>query len=257
MEIIIICLTALAGSALTFFSGFGLGTVLLPVFGLFFPIETAVTMTAIVHFANNLFKLGLTWRDADREVVIKFGLLSFAGAIAGAILLTAVSQMGSLFQYWLGNEMFVVTPAGLIIGILLIFFALFDIMPGTRRIEIHPKYLPYGGVLSGFFGGLSGHQGALRTTFLIRAGLSKESFIATGVMIACIVDISRLTVYFPMMKESFTGSEGGLLTAAVFSAFAGALAGNKLLKKITIHSLEKFIAVLLIVFGVLLAAGIV
>jgi acyl-CoA reductase-like NAD-dependent aldehyde dehydrogenase len=44
-----------------------------------------------------------------------------------------------------------------------------------------PGYLPVGGLLSGFFGGLSGHQGALRSVFLLRAGLTKESFIATGV----------------------------------------------------------------------------
>jgi hypothetical protein len=39
------------------------------------------------------------------------------------------------------------------------------------------------------------NQGALRTVFLIRANLSKESFIATGVVIACIVDVIRLSVY--------------------------------------------------------------
>ena len=33
---------------------------------------------------------------------------------------------------------------------------------------------------SGFFGGLSGMQGALRSAFLARAGLSKEAFVASG-----------------------------------------------------------------------------
>lgn len=214
-------------------------------------------MTAIVHFANNIFKLALTWREADRSVVLKFGFPSFAGAIAGALLLTQLSMMGVLFYYWIGEEMFVVTPDGVIIGLLLIFFALFDILPSAKRIELNPKYLPYGGILSGFVGGLSGHQGALRTTFLIRSGLSKEAFIATGVMIACIVDISRLSVYFSMMGSTLFGSEGTLLAAAVLSAFAGALAGNKLLKKMTIRSVERFVAALLLIFAVLLIAGMV
>ena len=39
MEYIIICLAALIASALTFFSGFGLGTILMPVFAIFFPVE--------------------------------------------------------------------------------------------------------------------------------------------------------------------------------------------------------------------------
>ena len=38
-EIIIICLAALVTSLLTFFSGFGLGTILTPVFMIFFPVS--------------------------------------------------------------------------------------------------------------------------------------------------------------------------------------------------------------------------
>lgn len=54
MEYIIVCIVALLGSGLTLFSGFGLGTILVPVFALFFPIDLAIALTAIVHFLNNL-----------------------------------------------------------------------------------------------------------------------------------------------------------------------------------------------------------
>jgi hypothetical protein len=37
--------------------------------------------------------------------------------------------------------------------------------------------------LSGFFGGLSGHQGAFRRAFLIKP-LTKKSFLATKVVIS-------------------------------------------------------------------------
>ena len=59
MDVLLISIVAFIGSGLTFFSGFGLGTVLLPVFALFFPVQVAVGLTAVVHFLNNLFKLGL------------------------------------------------------------------------------------------------------------------------------------------------------------------------------------------------------
>ena len=62
MSYLVICAVALLASGLTFFSGFGLGTLLLPAFALFFPIEQAVAMTAVVHFLNGLFKLGLAAR---------------------------------------------------------------------------------------------------------------------------------------------------------------------------------------------------
>ncbi|MCA9401600.1 MAG: sulfite exporter TauE/SafE family protein, partial [Candidatus Omnitrophica bacterium] len=61
MEIAIICLVALIASCLTFFSGFGLGTILMPAFLIFFPLDTAIALTAVVHLLNNFLKLILLW----------------------------------------------------------------------------------------------------------------------------------------------------------------------------------------------------
>ena len=77
----LICIAAFLASTLTFFSGFGLGTLLTPVFALFFPIQTAIAATAIVHLASNLFKVGLVGRDADWTVVARFGLPAAAGRL--------------------------------------------------------------------------------------------------------------------------------------------------------------------------------
>lgn len=74
MELLSIAVVALLASGLTLFSGFGLGTILTPVFALFFPVTLAVAATAVVHFANNLFKLALLARAADWAVVLRFGV---------------------------------------------------------------------------------------------------------------------------------------------------------------------------------------
>ena len=71
---LIVGITAFLAAGLTMYSGFGLGTLMLPVFALFFPVEVAVVATAMVHGANNVFKVSLLGRHADREVVLKFGL---------------------------------------------------------------------------------------------------------------------------------------------------------------------------------------
>jgi hypothetical protein len=55
----VICSSAFLASGLTLFSGFGLGTLLLPVMVLFFPIDLAIALTAVVHALNNLFKCWL------------------------------------------------------------------------------------------------------------------------------------------------------------------------------------------------------
>lgn len=84
MEVIIIASSAIVVSALTLFSGFGLGTLLMPVFTLFFPIEVAVAATAVVHGANNIFKIAVVGRHADKAMVVRFGIPAIIAAFAGA-----------------------------------------------------------------------------------------------------------------------------------------------------------------------------
>lgn len=253
----IIALAAFLGSGLTLFSGFGLGTILVPVFALFFPIELAISLTAIVHFLNNIFKLTLLGKNADKKTILRFGIPSIISAFLGAYLLTVITEMEPILNYSLFDRTFQIMPVKLIIASLLAIFALFDIIPRLSRLQFDTKYLPLGGFLSGFFGGLSGNQGALRAAFLIRANLTKESFIATGVVIACLIDISRLSVY---MRQIF--NLGGqlnytLILIATLSAFAGAFIGNKLLKKITVITLKYIVAVMLLLFSLLLGFGII
>jgi hypothetical protein len=52
-------------------------------------------------------------------------------------------------------------------------------------------------------------QRALRSAFLIRAGLSKEAFIATGVVVAAIIDVTRLGVYTRTLASQPEGSPEG------------------------------------------------
>ena len=114
-----------------------------------------------------------------------------------------------------------------------------------------------GGVLTGFFGGLSGHQGALRSAFLIRCGLSKESFIGTGVVVACLVDFTRLGVYAAKFPAAELRVHASLLAAATVSAFLGAWIGSRLIHKVTMRVVQWTVAVMLFVIAAGLAAGIV
>ena len=73
MDVVIIALVTFSAAILTFFSGFGLGTILTPVMLIFFPVEIAIAFTGIVHFSNNIFKLFIISKNIDKEVLIKFG----------------------------------------------------------------------------------------------------------------------------------------------------------------------------------------
>ena len=257
MEYLIICSVAFIISGLTLFSGFGLGTVLMPVFAIFFPVYIAISLTAIVHLFNNMFKFLLLGRHADKSAVFKFGIPAILAAILGAHALFWLSGLKPLAAYQFSGHNFQITPVKIIIAILMIIFALFELIPRFENISFEKKYLPLGGVLSGFFGGLSGNQGALRSTFLIKCGLTKESFIATGVVISCLVDFSRIFVYSANIPSIVKSSNFPLLIAAISSAFLGAFIGNRLIRKVTMRTIQLIIAIMLFVIAFGLGTGII
>lgn len=256
MEWLLVGLVACLASALTLFSGFGLGTLLLPAFAVFFPMETAVAMTALVHLANNLFKLVLFGRRADAGIVIRFGLPAVATALAGAWLLSRLSALPPLHTYSLAGRSLALEPVKVGLGGLMIAFALLEAWPAFAAWSAPRGWLPVGGALSGFFGGLSGHQGALRSAFLLRAGLSKEAFIATGVVIACVVDMTRLSLYSRHLGTAAAG-QAPLLVFAMAMAWIGAYAGGRLVHKVTLRKVQLIVAVLLVLIGGLLALGLI
>lgn len=257
MSLIIICLVAFLASGLTFFSGFGLGTLLLPAFALFFPIEHAVALTGVVHFLNGLFKLGLVGRKADKAVLVRFGVPAFAASFVGALVLVQLADVPPIASYVLFGKLAVVTPVKLAIGGLLLVFAGLELSERFGRLAIPPSWLPVGGLLSGFFGGLAGMQGALRSAFLVRAGLGKEAFIGTGVAIAALIDISRIGVYWTDLRTHAHELDYPLLAAAVLSAFAGAFLGNRYLTKLTMRHVQRIVAVLLFAVGLGLVSGLI
>lgn len=255
MEYLIISLTAFLVAILTFFSGFGLGTLLTPVLMIFFPVELAIALTGVVHFFNNVFKIILVGRNANRSVVLRFGIPAVVAAFAGAWVLLNIPDASPLFSYQLGGRTWEVYPVKFLISILLLIFALMDLIPFMQRLEFGQDKLPIGGFLSGFFGGLSGNQGALRAAFLIRAGLSKEAFIGTAVVVSTFVDFTRLSVYSTRILKSGLVENIPIVVCATLSAIAGAFLGNKLLKKITLKSLQTIVAIMLILLSIALAMG--
>ncbi|OGX57665.1 MAG: hypothetical protein A2306_07605 [Omnitrophica WOR_2 bacterium RIFOXYB2_FULL_38_16] len=260
MEYLIVCTVALLASGLTFFSGFGLGTILMPVLALFFPVTIAIAATAIVHFANNLFKLALVGRSANRDVLIRFGVPAVVAALIGAWLLSYASVLPVITKYQFWGKAHEVTVIKLIIGIIIVVFSCLELIPRIANMAIDKKYMPWGGLLSGFFGGLSGNQGALRSMFLIKAGLDKEEFISTGVVTAVMVDIARLLVYgigIVTVQFQVVSDMKWLILAATVSAFAGAFLGRELLKKITLRTVQAVVGVMLILLGVALSIGLV
>lgn len=256
MEYFIIALVSFFVAILTFFSGFGLGTILTPVFMIYFPVEIAIALTGVVHFFNNIFKMILVGKKADKEVFIRFGIPAIIAALAGSLILINLNDQTPLFTYSIQGKTFEVFGFKLLVAALLLFFAIIDLIPYFNRLEFDKSKLPIGGLLSGFFGGLTGNQGALRAAFLIKAGLSKEAFVGTTVLVSTCVDLTRLSMYSTKFLDSGLSENWQLVLIATASGIAGSFLGNKLLKKVTIHFLKITVALLLVGLSLALGAGI-
>jgi hypothetical protein len=260
MELALIGVVALVTSGLTLFSGFGLGTVLMPVFALFFPVPLAIAATAVVHFANNIFKFGLMAKQADWRVVARFSVTAAIAAMAGAGLLNLFDKMPVVASYNLGGSTFKITMIKAVIGTLIVVFALLELWPRFQALAFPPRWLPLGGALSGFFGGLSGNQGALRSAFLLKIGLSKEAFVATGIVSAVIVDAARLVVYGAGFMAGHLAQSQEILAPVVVGtvcAFIGSFVGNRVLQKVTLRTVQIVVAVAMLLIGAGLVAGVV
>lgn len=259
MDLLLIGIVALTASALTFFSGFGLGTIMVPAFSLVLPIPAAVAAAALVHFLNNLLKFGLMARRADWGTVVRFGLPAAVAALAGALLLGAFAQMPVLAGYELGHRRCEVTAVNLVIGLTIVLFATLEAWPRFAALAVPSRWIPVGGVLSGFFGGLSGNQGVLRAAFLLKAGLGKEAFIATGVVCAVIVDAVRLGVYGGQgAMHSVTADRTMLATVAIAAvcALAGTIVGRRVLNAVAMDAVRRIVVIGMVLIGVALAIGV-
>lgn len=264
MEYFVVPAAAFAASLLSFYSGFGLGTLLMPVLAVFFPLPAAIAATAAVHGSNNLFKIALVGAKADRGLVLKFGLPAIAAAFAGAWalhLFTALSG-GLAWEYSLAGRAALVTPLKLLLAALMLGFALLDLHPALKGLKFERRWLPLGGLLSGFFGGLSGHQGALRSAFLVKTDVTPEAFVATNAVIGFLVDFARLGVYAYTIlvlgdAGGLAGFPAGVAGVSVLASVAGVLIGLKFLHKVTLAAIQGLTAVMLAVIALFLGAGLI
>ena len=264
-HLIVFAACAMAG-LLTLYSGFGLGTLLMPVYALFFPIEVAIAATAVVHLGHNAFKAAAIWRHADWSLVLRFGLPAALAAFVGAEALGYVSHLGEVARYRIGPFPAVITPVKIMVAALVAAFVLLDLVPAFQgRLALRREHLALGGAISGFFGGFSGHQGALRSAFLAKLCPTPQAFIGTGAVVAFLIDSARLTIYALLFL--FLGMQGDskfahvdgwpLILTGIAGAVCGTLLAKRFLHALTMGVLRGVTGGLLLAIAALLALGVV
>jgi hypothetical protein len=229
----------------------------MPVVAIFLPVPIAIAITAIVHLLNKVFKLMILWRYVDVKLVLGFGVPAFLAAIPGAFLLGVLSELPTLGEYQLSGSTYYIAPVKLAAGILLIIFATAEQWPFLKNQRILKFGLPLGGALSGFFGGLTGHQGAFRSAFLVRGELSERSFVATNAAVAAMVDFVRIFIYGLTFELAAVNTYSTLIWAAITASFLGVFIASEFLEKVTMVFIQRLIGVMMYVLGILLCAGLI
>ncbi|WP_346352987.1 sulfite exporter TauE/SafE family protein [Azotosporobacter soli] len=237
-SVLSLLLVTLATSVVTLFTGFGVGTVLMPVMALFFDVKVAIFLTAIVHGCNNLSRIVLYRQAIDWRVIRRFGSVSVVGAF-----------IGSYAQLYLSGDWL---KSG--VGLFLLLYGAFSLLPRGLNFALPKSMDALGGFLSGLLGGLIGNQGAIRSLYLLQQGLGKEELIASAALIAVLIDVTRIPVYaytqFHAMEE-----HAALLALVVCASVAGTLIGGRLLPKVSYDWFKRIVLVAIAALGMLLLMG--
>jgi uncharacterized membrane protein YfcA len=221
-------------AALTVPAGFGLATMITPIVFLWLEPHEAVAVVGIVHGSHNAWKLKVLRSSVDYSAVRRYGWAMVVGALLGAALNTAVEA----------------DPLLLIVGVALVVLPLLSMSERWTNVRLPDAEDRIGGFGSGFFGGLTGHQGALRAMFLQKRLPNKTEYAATAAVLALVVDVTRVPVYVALEGWQILDA-GWLILGLVLAAILGVHLGKRWLKKWKSDTIRNGILVAIVASGVL------
>jgi uncharacterized protein len=233
MEIFYIALLTLIAATIGTITGFGTSTIMIPVLVIFFPPVEAIFLVAIIHWFGDVWKVSLFRKGLNIQLLMLFGLAGLATSYIGAFV-----SLGA-------NEEILLR----VIGAFLAGYALFVAFQSKFKIPAGNITAISGGALSGFFAGMLGIGGAIRSAFLSAFDLPKAVFIATAGAIGLLVDSTRIITYFTrgatLPRELWYG-----LVLFIPVSFLGAQIAKKVVDRIPQNKFRIVIAVFLLAIGI-------
>jgi uncharacterized protein len=230
LEILVLLVSIAAGSVAAI-AGFGIGSLITPVFALHYPLKVAVAAVAIPHIAATATRLWLMREHVDRKLLIRFGLASAVGGLIGAFLYSAA-----------GNP--VLTT---IFGAALVLTATLELTGAARRVKLRGPWAWIAGTASGL-GGMVGNQGGIRSAALLGFETTRQSFVATATAVALLVDLARLPVYVSGQYETLMRM-AGVIGWATAGALIGTFLGKRVLDVIPERVFRPAVSLLILALG--------
>jgi uncharacterized membrane protein YfcA len=229
--------TAVLSGATAALAGFGIGSLLTPLLALHMDMGTAVAAVSIPHAVATSIRCWRLWGAIDWVVLRRFGLVSAAGSLAGALL---YARLGG--------------PAlTAVLGLLLILTAVAGLSGWTSKVRLRGFAVPLFGVLSGFFGGLAGNQGGMRAAALSAFHLAPLTFVATSTATGVLVDAARAPVYLWHAGTTLLALAVPIAIATI-GVVIGTIAGEKVLLSLSRDRFRVIVSALIGLLGVWLLA---
>jgi hypothetical protein len=231
----LIAVAATFAGAIASVAGFGIGSILTPLFAIHFGTKLAVAAVSIPHLIATALRFLRIGEHVDKRVFVSFGITSAAGGLLGALLHARFSS----------------TALSYVLGALLVFAGMMGVTGLSRRMRFEGVAAWIAGALSGAFGGLVGNQGGIRSAAMLGMRVSKESFVATATAIALVVDLARMPVYAVVQGKEVLDIWPVLLLA-IIGVVLGTLVGERVLRKIPEPLFRRIVSLIILTLGVAL-----
>jgi uncharacterized membrane protein YfcA len=231
----LIAVAATFAGAIASVAGFGIGSILTPLFAIHFGTKLAVAAVSVPHLIATALRFVRIGEHVDKCVFVSFGITSAAGGLLGALLHARFSSIALSY----------------VLGALLVFAGMMGVTGLSRRMRFEGVAAWIAGTLSGTFGGLVGNQGGIRSAAMLGMRVSKESFVATATAIALVVDLARMPVYAVVQGKEVLGIWPVLLLA-IIGVVVGTLAGERVLRKIPEPLFRRIVSLIILTLGVAL-----
>ncbi len=228
-----VLLAAILAGGIAAISGFGIGSLLTPLLAVRYGTKLAVAIVSIPHLVGTTARFIGLRKQIDKRVFLNFGILSAAGGLLGA-LLNAHANSPAL---------------AIVFGCLLVFAGVSGLTGLVDRMHFGRRMAWFAGTLSGFFGGLVGNQGGIRSAALLGFDIRKEALVATATAIALIVDAARMPVYLTVETRGIV-SAWPLLLTAIAGVLLGTFGGVRLLRRIQERTFRKLLYSLILALGI-------
>jgi uncharacterized protein len=220
-------------------SGFGIGSLLTPVFASQIGARLAVAAVSIPHVVATALRFWTLREHVDRRLLRSFGVTSALGGLAGALL-----------HGILGNA-----ALQAVFGGLLVFAGGTGLAGLAERFRLKGWAAWTAGAFSGFLGGLVGNQGGIRSAAMLGFDIPRHAFVGTATAVALAIDAARLPVYLFLQGRDLIPLWLPTV-AATAGAIIGTLAGKRLLHCIPEPIYRRVISAIILSLGVAMLAGV-